>query len=140
MVIAARFMPVVQEKSFQLGGSLTCSVFRLREQGLQVNMHTLRKEAARLSQNFKDKSTKVKISSMHWSVKKVGLSHSVSMHMAQKDNKETEEESSHFVSLLRQTVVEMDPDDISNMEQTLIPYSFHSNCTLDMRGIKTICM
>jgi hypothetical protein len=54
------------------------SVFQLMEQGLQVNTHTLRNEAARLPQNFKDKSTKAKISTMHCFIQEVGLSHRVS--------------------------------------------------------------
>jgi hypothetical protein len=47
-------------------GNLTCSIFEMREQGLP---HTLRKEAARLSQVFKNKSTKAKISSVNCFVK-----------------------------------------------------------------------
>jgi hypothetical protein len=32
----------------------------------------------------------------------------------------------------------MDPDDIVNMDQTPIPYSYHSNRTLEKKGVKTI--
>ena len=32
----------------------------------------------------------------------------------------------------------MDPDDIINMDLTLIPYSYHSNWTLEKKGTKTI--
>ena len=52
-------------------GNLTCSIFEMREQGLP---HTLRKEAARLSQVFKNKSTKAKISSVNCFVKNWPLS------------------------------------------------------------------
>ena len=34
----------------------------------------------------------------------------------------------------------MDPDVIINMDQTPIPHSFHSNCTLDMKGSNMIHM
>ena len=42
--------------------ALTCAVFELREQGLQVNMRTLRKEAERLSTEFRGKTMKAKMS------------------------------------------------------------------------------
>ncbi len=119
-------------------GDLMRSIFEMREQGLPVNTRTLRKEAARLSQVFKDKSIKAKISSVNRFVKKTGLSHRVSTHVAQKDHKETEEESAHFMNLMRQKVLGMDPDDIINMDQTPVPYSFPSNRTLDKKGSKTI--
>jgi len=40
--------------------------------------------------------------------------------MTKKDHKETEEESSHFRSLMRQKVMGIDPDDIISMDQTPI--------------------
>jgi hypothetical protein len=119
-------------------GDLTRSIFEMRDQGLPVNTRTLRKEAARLSQVFKNKSTKAKISSVNCFVKKTGLSHHVSTHVTQKDHKETEEESAHFMTLMRQKVLGMNPDDTINMDQTPVPHSFPSNRTLDKKGSKTI--
>ena len=118
--------------------NLTRSIFELREQGLQVNTRTLRNEAARLSHNFKAKTIKAKVSSIKRFVKRVGLSHRVSTHVAQKNYKETEEESSHFMALMRQKVAGMNPDDVINMDQTPIPYTFPSNRTLEKKGTKTI--
>jgi hypothetical protein len=43
-------------------GELLTSVFEMRQQGLPVNTRTLRKEAARVSDEFKTKSTQAKIS------------------------------------------------------------------------------
>jgi hypothetical protein len=103
------------------------SVFEKRQQGLPVNRHTLRKEAARVSDEFKGKSTQAKISSVYRFIKKVGLSNRVSTHVAQKDHRETEEESSHFLTLMRQKVAGMCPEDVLNTDQTPIPYSFPSN-------------
>ena len=60
------------------------------------------------------------------------------MHVAQKDHKETEEESAHFMTLMQQKVLGMNPDDIINMDQTPVPYSFPSNRTLDKKGSKMI--
>ena len=39
---------------------------------------------------------------------------------------------------MRQKIIGMDPDDILNMDQTPIPYSYHSNRTLEKKGVKTI--
>jgi len=58
--------------------------------------------------------------------------------VAQKDHRETEEESAHFVDFMRQKVSGMDPDDVLNMDQTPIPYSFPSSRTLEKKGTKTI--
>ena len=117
---------------------LLASVFEMRQQGLPVNTRTLRKEAARVSDEFKTKSTQAKISSVYRFIKKVGLSNRVSTHVAQKDHRETEEESTHFLTLMRQKVSGMDPEDVLNMDQTPIPYSFPSSRTLEKKGAKTI--
>ena len=39
---------------------------------------------------------------------------------------------------MRQKVLGMNPDDVINMDQTPIPYTFMSNCTLEKKGTKTI--
>ena len=70
-------------------------------------------------------------------MKRVGLSHQVSTHVAQNDHKETEEELSHFMALMRQKVG-TNPDDVINMDQTPILYTSLSNCTLENKGLKTI--
>jgi hypothetical protein len=118
--------------------SLTRSVFELREQGLQVNTRTVRKEASRLSEIFKDKTKIAKVSCIRRFVKRVGLRNRVSIHVAQKNHQETEEESSHFLVLMKQKLSGMNPDDVINMDQTPIPFTFPSNRTLEKKGTKTI--
>ncbi len=51
---------------------------------------------------------------------------------------EKKEEVSHFMSLMRQKVSGMDPDDVINMDKTPIAFSFPSNWTLKKKGAKTI--
>jgi hypothetical protein len=99
--------------------SLTRTVF---EQGLQVNTRIVRKEALHLSEIFKDKTTTAKISCIRRFVKQVGLSNQALAHVAQKNHQETEEESSHFLVLMRQKLSAMNPDDVINMDQTPIPF------------------
>jgi hypothetical protein len=79
--------------------NLSHAVFELREQGLQVNTWTVRKEASRLSHKFKGKTTMANISIVNRFINRVGLSHCASAHIAQKDHKETADESLHFFSL-----------------------------------------
>lgn len=64
--------------------NLTRSLFELREQGLQVNTRTLRKEAARLSTEFRGKTRTAKISCVNRYILRAGLSHRVSTHVAHK--------------------------------------------------------
>ena len=109
--------------------SLTRSVFELREQGLQVNTHSMRKEASRLSEIFKDKTKIAKISCIRRFVKRVGLRNQVSTHVAQKN---------HFLVLIKQKLSGMHPDDMINMDQTPIPFTFPSNRTLEKKSTKTI--
>ena len=39
---------------------------------------------------------------------------------------------------MKEKVAGRNPDDILNMDQTPIPFSYHSNKTLNIKGIKTI--
>jgi len=64
-------------------------------------------------------------------IKSIGMSHMVSTHIAPKDHKETEEESHHFIPMMRNKVAGMDPDCVINMDQTPIPYSYHALHTIE---------
>jgi hypothetical protein len=48
------------------------------------------------------------------------------------------EESRHFIVTMKDKVADKDPSDIINMDQTPIPFSFHSNKTLERKGTRTI--
>jgi hypothetical protein len=117
---------------------LTHALFELREQGLQVNTRTVRKEASRLSESFRNKTLLAKKAIVFRFLKRVGLTHRVSTHVAQKDHHETLQESQHFISMMRHKVAGMNPDDVLNMDQTPIPFSYHAHRTLEKKGTKTI--
>jgi len=68
----------------------------------------------------------------------MGFTHRIGTHVAQKNHKDAEEEAANFMMMMRQKVVQMDPDDVINMDQTPIPYSYHTSQTLDKKGTKTI--
>ena len=40
--------------------------------------------------------------------------------------------------MMKEKVVEYDPCDIINMDQSPIPYLYHSNRTLEIKGMKTV--
>ena len=71
-------------------------------------------------------------------VKKMGYTHRIGTHVAQKNHMDAEEEAFHFIMMMREKVALMDPDDIINMDQMPIPYSYHTRRTLALRGTKTI--
>ena len=118
---------------------LTHALFELHEQGLQlqVNTRTVCKETSRLSENFRNKTLLAKKAVIFRFLKRVGLTHHVSTHVAQKDHHERLQESLHFISMMNHKVAGMDPDDVLNMDQTPIPFSYHAHCTLK-KGTKTI--
>ncbi len=117
---------------------LSRSIFELREQGIQVSNRTVRNHASRMLQSFNVKTMKAKKASIARFVKKMGYTHRIGTHVAQKNHKNTEEDARHFMSYMRQKVASMDPDDVINMDQTPIPYSYHTSRTLALKGTKTI--
>jgi hypothetical protein len=69
---------------------------------------------------------------------KSGLSHVAVTHTTQNNFQEMEEESNHFIEFMKVKVVMNKPYDIINVDQTPIPYSFHSSKMLDTKGSKMI--
>ena len=59
-------------------------------------------------------------------------------HTAQKHYTETEDDAKDFIAMMKTKVQGRNQDDILNMDQTPIPYSYHASKTLDVNGKKTI--
>ena len=70
--------------------------------------------------------------------KKLRLTHCAATHTAQKHFLHIQEESNHFIAVMKDKISGKDPSHIINMDQTLIPYSFHTNKTLELKGSKSI--
>jgi hypothetical protein len=68
----------------------------------------------------------------------MGLSCRATTHTAQKNYHKTMEESHHFIEMMWDKVADRDPTLIINMDQTPIPFSFHSAKTLEKNGTRTI--
>lgn len=64
----------------------------------------------------------------------VGLAHCVATHRAQKSHVETEA----AMEYMRHKVANMNPDQVINMDQTPIRFSYHKNCTWSKKGQRTI--
>jgi hypothetical protein len=60
------------------------------------------------------------------------------MHTAQNNFQETKDEPTDFIALMKEKVASVDPDDILNMEQTLIPFLYHSMRMFEKKGLKMI--
>ena len=62
--------------------------------------------------------------------KTIGITHHAATLTAQKNYQETVEESRHLIVMIKDKVVDKDPSDTINMDQTPIPFSYHSSKTL----------
>jgi hypothetical protein len=117
---------------------LACFIMHARHSGIQVSTRMILQEACRLLLSFRDKSLEARNSAVGCVTKRMGLSHRATTHTTQKHFKETEEESKHFIDLMTAKLAGRDPHNIINMDQTPIPYSFHSNKTLENKGTRSI--
>lgn len=70
--------------------------------------------------------------------KSIGLTHCAATHMVQEHFKETQVESSNFIAMMKGRLAWRKKDNIVNMDQTPIAYSFHARTTLEAKGMKTI--
>ena len=98
-------------------------IFEKRQWGIQVSTCMVRQEACRLLPSFKNKSMEAKKKVIMWFTKQLGLTHHAAMHTAQKHFIDTqeEEESKHFIAMMKDKISGKDPLHIINMDQTLIP-------------------
>jgi hypothetical protein len=96
------------------------------------------REAARLVPSFRGKSVTTKEQIVRSFTKHLGLTQCAAMHTAQKHYKETENEAKDFIAMMRERIADRNKDDILNMDQTPIVYSFHSRKNLETKGTKSI--
>ena len=100
-------------------------IFEHREQGVQVTTRMVRKVAEDIVPNFCEKTIVAKNQVVRRFLHRVGLTHRVATHVAQKSHHETEAASIEFMEFMRQKVANMNPDHVINMDQTPIPFSYH---------------
>jgi len=96
------------------------------------------RETARILPAFQEKTISTREQMIRRFTKRIGLTHRAATHTAQKQFKETQLESSDFIAMMRGRLVGRNKDDIINMDQTPIAYSFHAKTALEAKGMKTI--
>jgi hypothetical protein len=121
-----------------ISGQLERYIFELREQGIQVTTRAVKVEDSKLSSAFHAKSVVAKKKIVERFVKRVGLTHRVGTHVAQKNHEETAQESKDFIAHMGAITARLNPADVLNMDQTPIPYSYHARTTLATKGSKTV--
>ena len=117
---------------------LSAFVSHLHEQGVQCTNRMVGREASRLLPAFCEKSSTAQEQVVRRFTKHLGLTQRMATHTAQKHFRETEDSSRDFIAMMRERTIDRNRDDILNMDQTPISYSYHSNKTLDTRGARTI--
>ena len=80
-----------------------------------------------LPPSFKDKTVRAKAIAIHWFTCSIGLTQCTATHTAQKHFTVTEDDAKDFIAMMSIKLQGRDPNDLLNMDQTPIPYSFHSN-------------
>ena len=115
-------------------------IFEHREQGVQVTTRMVRKVAEDIVPNFREKTIVAKNQVVRRFLHRVGLTHRVATHVAQKSHHETEAASIEFMEFMRRKVANMNPDHVINMDQTPIPFSYHNNRTWNKKGMQTFHM
>jgi len=123
---------------FQVEPELKQFIFQLREQGIQLTNQMVVQDAARLLPAFEEKATQAKELAVHHFKCCVGLTQCLATHMAQKYFSEMEAGVKDIITMMKEKVPGRNPDDVLNMDQTPIPYSYNSNNTLDIKDTKTI--
>ena len=113
-------------------------IFEHCEQGLQVTTRMVRKVAEDIVPNFREKTIVAKNQVVRRFLHRVGLTHRVATHVAQKSHHETEAASIEFMEFMRRKVANMNPDHVINMDQTPIPFLYHNNRTWNKKGMRTI--
>ena len=106
-------------------------VFETKQGRIQLKTCKIRQEACCLLPNFRGKSIVAKSLSVLCFTKRIGLSNRAATHTAQNHFQETKQESKHFIEVMKAKLARKDPCYIINMDQTPIPYSFHSNKMLE---------
>ena len=68
----------------------------------------------------------------------MGLTQCAATHTAQKHHFQTEDAVKDLIAMMKIKLQERILDDILNMDQMPIPYLYHANKTLNLKGAKTV--
>jgi hypothetical protein len=108
------------------------------ERGIQLTNRMMGREARCLLPSFKEELMRAKAVAIHRFTHSIGLVQHAATHTAQKHFTVAEDDSKDLIVMMRMTLQGQDPNDILNMDQMPIPYSYHSNKTLEVMGSKPV--
>jgi hypothetical protein len=99
-------------------------------------------EVCHLLPDVRSKTLEAKKKDIMHFTKSMGLNHCAANHTAQTNFHKMKEDLEHFIEFMKDKVVGKDCCDSININQSLIPYSFHSSKTLETKGARKIhvCM
>jgi hypothetical protein len=97
---------------------LSSFVFKMKEQVMQFTNRMVTSEAAHSVPACKDKTSTAWEHIVHFITKHIGLTHSVAIHSAPKQLKETEDKLQDFIAMMKDRITDRNKDDILNMDQT----------------------
>ena len=117
---------------------LKAFVFEVHEQGVQLTNRMIGREASRLVPSFKEKSERSRIVSVSRFTQFIGLALCATTHTAQNHHVEMAADAKDFIAMVKQKLEGRNRDDILNMDQISIPFSYQFNWRLEKKGCKTI--
>ena len=96
------------------------------------------REATRLLPVFKHKTVRSKAVPARCFTRSMGLMQLISHTYCAEAHTQTEDAAKDFIAMMKVKLQERNLNDILNMDQMPIPYSYHANKTLNLKGTKTV--
>ena len=87
---------------------------------------------------FKHKTVRAKDVAVHRFTRSMGLTQHAGTHTAQKHHTQTEDAAKDFIAMMKVKLQGRNLDDVMNMDQTPIPYSYHVSKTLNPKSNTTV--
>jgi hypothetical protein len=122
----------------QVKDKLRAFTFKLFEQAIQVTNWMVMREAGRLLPGLEEKTSRAHELVVHRFTRSISFTYHCAMHTAQKHFMDTEAYAKDFIAVMKSKLEGRNLDDVLNMDQTPILFSFHSNATLEVKGAQTV--
>jgi transposase len=122
-------------------GDLLRFIFEKREMGMPVSIKLVAQQAAKLSPDFGRKTSCAQYNTARRFVKANGFVYRMGTNESQRSPVETAQEAMDFMNTVARPKVvggNRDLDFIINMDQTPVPFTYHSKKTLEQSGRATV--
>ena len=117
-------------------------IFELHETGMAVTNTIVLLKAAQICRDFREKSRSAQYHIVRHFIKIHGLVYRMGTHVSQRAQAETESEARDFIMVTCPKVSNpcRHQDNVLNMDQTPIPFTFNQKSTLELIGWRTMHM